>query len=114
LEQVWIVPFSLLPLSFQDATEGMPDQTKPHWQWEAEMPDGSMSMMFNTDFEIFFDLGLDSDGKASCILDPQCYTEDTCGKDNICGMAETYGQGLKYISVGIRSASFNRTKISNF
>jgi len=77
----------------------MPDHTKSHWQWEAEMPDGTMSMMFNTDFEIFFDLDLDEEGKTKCILDPQCYSQDTCGKDNICGMAETYGQGLKYISV---------------
>jgi hypothetical protein len=63
------------------------------------MPDGSVSMMFNTDFEIFFDLDLDADGKTTCTLDPQCYLQDTCGQNNICNMADTYGQGLKYISV---------------
>lgn len=82
----------------KDATEGMPEQTKQHWQWEAELPDGSVSMMLNTDFEIFFDLELDETGKTTCTLDPECYTEGTCGENNICAMAETYGQGAKYIT----------------
>ena len=29
-----------------------------HWQWEAELPNGQVSMMLNTDFEIFFDIEL--------------------------------------------------------
>ena len=29
---------------------------KPAWQWEATLPNGDVSMMLNTDFEMFFDL----------------------------------------------------------
>jgi hypothetical protein len=56
-------------------------------------------MMFNTDFEIFFDLDLDQNGKAVCKLDPTCVEAGTCGKKDICAKADTYEQGQDYIKV---------------
>jgi len=41
----------------KDATEHL-ENHRPHWQWEAELPNGQVSMMLNTDFEVFFDLQL--------------------------------------------------------
>jgi hypothetical protein len=40
----------------------------PHWQWEAIGDDNETYFMLNTDFEIFFDLDLDGNGKAVCRL----------------------------------------------
>ncbi len=56
-------------------------------------------MMLNTDFELFFDLQLDGDGKAVCILDNTCVSKKTCGKNGICPMAETYEQAQTYAQV---------------
>jgi hypothetical protein len=56
-------------------------------------------MMLNTDFELFFDLELDGDGKTVCILDNTCASKKTCGKDGICPMAETYVQAETYAQV---------------
>ena len=55
--------------------------------------------MLNTDFELFFDLELDGDGKTVCILDNTCASKKTCGKDGICPMAETYEQAQTYAQV---------------
>ena len=55
--------------------------------------------MLNTDFELFFDLELDGDGKTVCILDNSCASKKTCGKDGICPMAETYEQAETYAQV---------------
>ena len=41
----------------QNAADGVANATQPRWQWEAVLPNGEVSMMLNTDFEIFFDLG---------------------------------------------------------
>ena len=41
----------------------------------------------------------DENGKTTCTLDPECYAMGTCGQNNICAMAETYGIGAKYITV---------------
>ena len=60
---------------------------------------GKIFMMFNTDFEVFFDLLLDSDGKAVCILDNTCAAKETCGTNGICPIAETYDQALMYAHV---------------
>ncbi len=56
-------------------------------------------MMFNTDFEIFFDVELDQTGKATCKLEPNCVLDVSCGKNNLCGKADTYEQGHGYIKV---------------
>ena len=55
--------------------------------------------MLNTDFELFFDVELDGDGKAVCILDNTCASKKNCGKDGICPMAETYDQAATYAQV---------------
>jgi hypothetical protein len=55
--------------------------------------------MLNTDFEIFFDLELDADGQAVCILDNTCVRKHTCGINGICAQAATYEQGEAYALV---------------
>ena len=55
--------------------------------------------MLNTDFELFFDLELNGDGEAVCILDNTCAAKHTCGKHGICPMAETYEQASTYAQV---------------
>ena len=55
--------------------------------------------MFNTDFEIFFDVELDSTGKAVCKLEPTCVEAGTCGQKDLCAKADTYEQGHDYIKV---------------
>jgi hypothetical protein len=62
---------------------------------------GKTYMMFNTDFEVFFDLLLDSDGKAVCILDNTCAAKETCGTNGIFPIAETYDQALTYAHVNL-------------
>ncbi len=55
--------------------------------------------MLNTDFELFFDVQLDADGKAVCILDNTCVAKKTCGKNGVCPIAETYDQAAAYAQV---------------
>ena len=55
--------------------------------------------MLNTDFELFFDINLDGDGKAVCILDNTCALSKTCGKNNNCPKAATFDQALSYAHV---------------
>jgi hypothetical protein len=57
--------------------------------------------MLNTDFELFFDVQLDADGKAVCILDNNCVAKKTCGINGICPIAETYDQAATYAQVNI-------------
>ena len=64
--------------------------------------------MLNTDFEIFFDLDLDANGKSVCKLDNTCPEKETCGKHGVCPQAATYDLGKQYIEV-----SSNHTKITN-
>lgn len=71
-----------------------------HWQWEAFDADlNDTVFMLNTDFEIFFDLDLDANGKSVCKIDQTCVEKKTCGKRNICPQAATYDIGKKYIDV---------------
>ena len=73
---------------------------RQHWQWKAIDPlDGEVYFMLNTDFELFFDLELNGDGEAVCILDNTCAAKHTCGKHGICPMAETYEQASTYAQV---------------
>ena len=60
--------------------------------------------MLNTDFELFFDLVLDGDGKTVCVLDNNCVAKQTCGVGNICPVAATYDQALLYAQVIISNS----------
>ena len=91
-------------LVVQDATAKVANASKQHWQWEAEQPDGETSMMLNTDFEIFFNLELDQNGKTVCKLEPNCVQDGSCGKNNLCAKADTYEQGHEYIKVSLLTA----------
>ena len=86
-------------LFIKDASAGRPNATEKHWQWEATLPNGDISMMLNTDLEIFFDLELAEDGKVVCTLDTNCIKDGTCSEDNNCRKADTYEQGLEYTQV---------------
>ena len=70
-----------------------------HWQWEAVGADNLTYFMLNTDFEIFFDLDLDANGKAACAIDVTCADKGTCGKHGACPKASTYELGKNYIDV---------------
>lgn len=84
-------------LKTKDATASVPE-SGPHWQWEAETDEGP-SLMFTTDFHVFFDVDIDSDGKAKCELKTDCSETGTCGTGNICKKSATYDQGEAYIKV---------------
>ena len=86
--------------SLQDGSAGI-SGALPHWQWEAFDKKKNLTFfMLNTDFELFFDLDLDEEGKAVCDLDTTCIASNTCGKRNTCRLAKTFHQGKKYIEVG--------------
>ena len=73
---------------------------RDHWQWKAIDPvDGEEYFMLNTDFELFFDLDLNGEGQAVCILDNTCDSTHTCGKNGICPKAETFDQAATYAQV---------------
>ena len=83
----------------------------PHWQWEAfDAEDNETYMMLNTDFELFFDLDLDANGKAVCNLDITCIASNSCGKKNTCRLANTFEQGKKYNDVC--QSSFNQPEFT--
>ena len=71
-------------------------------------------MMLNTDYEIFFDLELDSTGRTSCKLEPGCVETGTCGTKNICPKADTYEQGQDYIEVNITRLVILSFKVALF
>ena len=73
---------------------------REHWQWTAVDPiDGEEYFMLNIDFELFFDLMLDGNGKTVCQLDNNCVAKGTCGKDGVCPLSETYDQAATYAQV---------------
>ena len=59
----------------------------------------NVSMMFNTDFELFFNLTLDESGKAQCKLETTCGFDDSCGVDGVCPKSGTYDIALHYARV---------------
>ena len=59
----------------------------------------NVSMMFNTDLELFFNLTLNSEGKSLCRLETTCDVTKSCGKNGICPKSETYDIALKYALV---------------
>jgi hypothetical protein len=56
-------------------------------------------MMFNTDFELFFNLTLDQSGKSQCRLVTTCDVTKSCGTDGICPKSDTYAIAIKYATV---------------
>jgi hypothetical protein len=58
-----------------------------------------MGIRLNTDFELFYDLTLDSNAKTTCALNPLCgiNTPDTCS--NSCPKASTFDLALAYSKV---------------
>ena len=80
--------------------------SSPKWQfiWKEKNSDND-GFMLNTDVEIFYDLTLDSDAKATCKLDASCglATPDTCSGS--CPKASTFDQALAYSKVLIFCAT---------
>jgi hypothetical protein len=63
-------------------------------------------MMFNTDFEMFYDLTLEEEtAKTTCTLDPMCGETDCTDK---CPKSSTYELSMKFSQVSI----FEGTKAS--
>ena len=93
-------PFAI-KINFFNQNVGLQDG-RQHWQWQAVDPvDGEEYFMLNTDFELFFELDLDGDGKTMCILDNTCVHRHTCGRDGLCPKAATVDQALSYAHVSI-------------
>ena len=63
--------------------------------------------MLNTDFEVFYDLTLDSNARATCNLNPLCglSTPDACSGS--CPVASTFNQALAYSKVRLISVLEN-------
>ena len=78
-----------------------PENSAPKWQfvWNNETDVAKNGFMLNTDVELFYDLTLDSDAKATCQLDTSCglKTPDTCSGS--CPKASTFDQALAYSKV---------------
>lgn len=69
---------------------------EPRWQFDGFTPSGSVAgFMINTDFEIFYDMSLDKNGKLTCNLDTTCGVPNTC-QHNDCQTASTFQQAYRY------------------
>jgi len=72
--------------------------TTPKWQYDGiNTTDGSdAGFMLNTDFELFYNLTLDTNAKTTCNLSPLCGLSlpNTCGSS--CPVASTFKQALAY------------------
>jgi len=65
------------------------------WEFKAKFADGSNAgFMFNTDFELFYNVTLDADAKATCDLDHLCGLTNTC--TNKCPMSSTFQTAYTY------------------
>jgi len=84
-------------INWVNANMARPNST-PKWQFNGvNATDGSNAgFMLNTDFELFYNLTLDSNAKATCTLSSTCglSSPDTCG--NSCSVASTFNQALGY------------------
>ena len=73
----------------------------PKWQFNGNsIVDGSLAaFMLNTDFELFYELTLDSNAKSTCTLSPSCglSTPNTCSGS--CPVASTFNQAQQYSKV---------------
>jgi hypothetical protein len=59
-------------------------------------------MMFNTDFEMFYDLTLnETSAEATCKLNHTCGVTDTC--EGSCPKATTFAKSLSYTKVSVSS-----------
>ena len=55
--------------------------------------------MLNSDFELLFDIQMDSNSKALCQIDTNCFENGYCGKHGICPRAATYELAKSYAEV---------------
>ena len=71
------------------------------WQYNglSTVDSSNAGFMLNTDFELFYDLTLDSNAKTTCTLNPLCglLTPNTC--TGSCPVAPTFNQALAYSKV---------------
>jgi len=68
----------------------------PKWEFKASFTTraDNAGMMFNTDFELFYNLTLDANGKATCNLNHLCGLNNSC--TNYCPMSSTFQTALGY------------------
>ena len=82
-------------------TQNVGNRTVPKWQYNGNsIVDGSIAgFMLNTDFELFYELSLDSNAKSTCTLTTSCglTTPDTC--NGSCPVASTFNQAQQYSKV---------------
>ena len=90
------------------------DPNNRKYQWTGQFMDKEI-MMLNTDFEVFFDLKMDSDGRATCDLQVDCDLKRTCGVNGVCPLSKAYPYAVVYSRVSVpfsilqyvRSVAFN-------
>jgi len=69
--------------------------TSPKWEFKADFSDKvSAGFMFNTDFEIFYNLTLNSNGQTTCILNHTCGVTNSC--TNYCPKSSTFATAYTY------------------
>jgi len=72
-----------------------PPAPPPKWEFKATFADGSNAgFMLNTDFEIFYNLTLDSNAQLTCSLSNTCGLTNSCS--NNCPMSSTFSTAYKY------------------
>ena len=73
----------------------------PKWQFNGVNKTNGQNagFMLNTDFEVFYNLTLDSNGQATCILDPLYGLSTRDASNDICPIAATFNQALDYSKV---------------
>jgi len=86
-----IIDPSLTYLNINAAGKNPP----PKWQFKAKSAEGSNAgFMLNTDFEIYYNLTLDSNAKLTCTLNHTCGLTNSCS--NYCPMASTFSIAHNY------------------
>jgi hypothetical protein len=67
----------------------------PKWEFKATLADGSNAgFMLNTDFEIFYNITLDSNAKLTCTLNHTCGLTNSCS--SYCPKASTFSTAYNY------------------
>ena len=98
---------SLTDFSFQNVAN---KTSPPKWQFNGNLSDGSQAgFMLNTDFELFYDLTLDSTtARATCSFSNSvCGIPPTTGScPPLCQTASTYSQAQSYSQVKTISLYF--------
>jgi len=69
--------------------------TGPKWEFKADYRDKTNAgFMFNTDFEVFYNLTLNADGQATCQLNNTCGLTNSC--TNYCPKSSTFATAYNY------------------